>query len=212
MGKEQVVCAQLGELRVEKIPLKTMALESSTNDSCRSDKPISLVWGCELTRETPTYTFEVPEDWSYEQQLALRTICLGEKAKDEFHVVEVLPQKDSKESAPVRIANLKLSVLPMIATPGFDLNPPVTFRLKSGSGPVYLAGQYVTDFSAWNQSEEENDDDDEEESSEDEEMEECSKEESPRKPIKVPASKRSSVAKKETELAAQELSQEVDQE
>ncbi|XP_015284872.1 PREDICTED: nucleoplasmin ATPase-like [Gekko japonicus] len=180
-----------------------MALESSNNDSCRSEKPISLVWGCELTRETPTYTFEVPEEWSYEQQLALRTICLGEKAKDEFNVVEVVPQKDSKESAPVCIANLKLSVLPMIATPGLDLTPPVTFRLKSGSGPVYLAGQHMTAVSAWNESEEE----EEEESLEDEDMEESSKEESPVKPIKAPASKRSSASKKETELAAQEQSQ-----
>ncbi|XP_077162540.1 nucleoplasmin-like [Paroedura picta] len=174
-----------------------MALENSTNDSCRSERTIALVWGCELTKEAPTYTFEVPDDWSYEQQLALRTVCLGEKAKDEFHVVEILPPKDSKESAPVCIANLKLSVLPMVASLGFDLNPPVTFRLKSGSGPVYLAGQHLTAVNAWNDSEEE------EESSGDEEMEESSKES-----IKIPDIKHSSVAaKKKTGVAAQEQSQ-----
>nr|XP_056716855.1 nucleoplasmin-like [Euleptes europaea] len=180
-----------------------MALENSTNDSCRSEKTFSLVWGCELTKEKPTYTFEVTEDWSYEQQqLALRTICLGEKAKDEFHVVEIVPQKDNKESAPVCIANLKLSVLPMVTSLGLDLNPPVTFRLKSGSGPVYLAGQHVSAVFKWNDSEKE------EESLEDEEMEESSKEESPIKPAKATDSKRSATAaKKESELPARELSQ-----
>ncbi|XP_048369049.1 nucleoplasmin-like [Sphaerodactylus townsendi] len=188
-----------------------MALESSNNGSCRSLKIVSLVWGCELTKETPTYTFEVPEDRHYKQQLALRTICLGEKAKDEFHVVEIVPQKDSKESAPVCLANLKLSVLPMITTLGLDLNPPVTFRLKSGSGPVYLSGQHMSAFNAWNDSEE--DDEEEEESLEDEEMEESSKEESPVKPVKATESKRSvAAAKKGSELPAQEQSQEVEQE
>lgn len=57
-------------------------------------------------------------------------------------------------------------------------------------------------ISAWNDSEE-----DSEELSDDEEMEESSKEESPVKPIKAPTSKRSSAAKKETELAAQEQPQ-----
>ncbi|XP_060106718.1 nucleoplasmin-like [Heteronotia binoei] len=179
-----------------------MALESSLNGSSRSEKTLSLVWGCELTKEMPIYSFDVSDDGSYEQQLALKTICLGEKANDEFHVVEIVPQKNSKESTPVCIANLKLSVLPTIAPLGLDLNPPVTFRLKSGSGPVYLAGQHLSAARAWNDSEVE-----EEESLEDEEMEESATEESPVKLIKVPAPRRSSADKKETEPAAQEQSQ-----
>ncbi|XP_054836403.1 nucleoplasmin-2-like [Eublepharis macularius] len=93
-----------------------------------------------------------------------------------------MPPKNSKESAPVCIANLKISVLPMVTTQGLDLNPPVTFRLRSGSGPVYLAGQHVTAVSPWNNTVEEEEEEEEEESQEDEEMEESSKEESPVKP------------------------------
>uniref|UniRef100_A0A8C7DVZ4 Alkylated DNA repair protein AlkB homologue 8 N-terminal domain-containing protein n=1 Tax=Naja naja TaxID=35670 RepID=A0A8C7DVZ4_NAJNA len=76
-----------------------------------------------------------------------RWICLGENAKDEFHVVEIVPPKSSIISTPVHIATLKLSILPMVT--GLDLTPPITFRLKSGSGPVYLAGQHVTEDLTW---------------------------------------------------------------
>lgn len=30
--------------------------------------------GCQLNDKNRTYTFDVPEEWSYEQQLALRTV------------------------------------------------------------------------------------------------------------------------------------------
>ncbi|ETE67041.1 hypothetical protein L345_07175, partial [Ophiophagus hannah] len=92
-----------------------MALEASstTNESFCSEKPVCVIWGCQLNRENPVYTFDTPEEWSCEQQLALRTICLGENAKDEFHVVEIVPPKSSTISTPVRIATLKLSILPM---------------------------------------------------------------------------------------------------
>ncbi|KAH0623240.1 hypothetical protein JD844_031326 [Phrynosoma platyrhinos] len=182
-----------------------MALEASsvTTESSRSDKLLGLIWGCQLNSKNPSFTFDVPDEWSYEQQLALRTICLGENAKDEFNVVEIIPPKDSKNSTPVHIATLKLSVLPMATIAGLDLTPPVTFRLKSGSGPVYLAGQHVTAGLQWNGEEEE----EESSSQEDEEVENSSKEESPVKLTKKPSSKRTSTAKKEQEQPVQEQPQ-----
>uniref|UniRef100_A0A8C3TL51 Nucleoplasmin core domain-containing protein n=1 Tax=Chelydra serpentina TaxID=8475 RepID=A0A8C3TL51_CHESE len=66
-------------------------------------------------------------------------ICLGEQAKDEFNVVEIVPSEDSQDTTPVPLATLKPSVLPMVS-----LTPPVTFRLRAGSGPVYITGQHVT--------------------------------------------------------------------
>ncbi|XP_074838013.1 nucleoplasmin-2 [Carettochelys insculpta] len=171
-----------------------MALNSSANSDSKSEKPVSLIWGCELNHEKQTYTFKIPDKWKYEQQLALRTICLGEKAKDEFNVVEIVPAEDSKDTTPVPLATLKPSVLPMATMVGVELTPPVTFRLRAGSGPVYITGQHVTrkptmrvipDLS-WEEEEEE-------EVSE----EESSQEESPPKPIKHAApNKRGSVAKK----------------
>lgn len=41
-------------------------------------------------------------------------VCLGHDAKDEFNIVEIIPTKGSQESAPVCIATLKRSVLPMV--------------------------------------------------------------------------------------------------
>ncbi|XP_065440677.1 nucleoplasmin-2 isoform X1 [Chrysemys picta bellii] len=173
-----------------------MALNSSANSSSKSEKPVSLIWGCELNHEKQTYTFKIPDEWKYEQQLALRTICLGEKAKDEFNVVEIVPSEDSQDTTPVPLATLKPSVLPMATMVGVELTPPVTFRLRAGSGPVYITGQHVTckrmervvpDLS-WDEEEEE-----EEEVAEEEE----SQEDSPPKAIKHPASnKRGSIAKK----------------
>uniref|UniRef100_A0A8C2TTW4 Nucleophosmin/nucleoplasmin 2 n=1 Tax=Coturnix japonica TaxID=93934 RepID=A0A8C2TTW4_COTJA len=67
--------------------------------------------GCELSSERSSYTFQMPEEWQCEQQLALRTICLGAQARDEFHVLELVP---NEEGAAVPLATLKPSVLPMV--------------------------------------------------------------------------------------------------
>ncbi|XP_044293335.1 nucleoplasmin-like [Varanus komodoensis] len=186
-----------------------MAMEASfasTNGSLQSEKPVCLIWGCQLSGENPTYTFDVPKEWSYEQQLALRTICLGENAKDEFNIVEIIPPKNSKEPTPIHIATLKLSVLPMATLSGFDLTPPVTFRLKSGSGPIFLAGQHVTVGLPWNREEEESSSAPPS-SLEDEDLENSSKEYSPAKPAKGPSSKRAFMVKREAEQTAKEQCQ-----
>ncbi|XP_062995398.1 nucleoplasmin-like [Elgaria multicarinata webbii] len=190
-----------------------MALEASpanTNESARSDKPVCLIWGCQLNEKNPSYTFDIPEEWSFEQQLALRTICLGANAKDEFNIVEIITPKDKKESTAVHIATLKLSVLPMATLAGLDLTPPVTFRLKSGSGPVFLAGQHVTVGLDWNGDDDREEEEEEEAASassqEDEEVESSSKEESPVKAPKRSSRKRVFAAKKDPEQSAQEQS------
>ncbi|XP_040394479.1 nucleoplasmin-2 isoform X3 [Cygnus olor] len=156
----------------------------------KSEKPMSLIWGCELSSERDSYTFQVPEEWRCEQQLALRTICLGEKARDEFHVVEIVPPEDGKPRAPVPLATLKPSVLPMATLVGVELTPPVTFHLRAGSGPVYISGQHISlmpDLS-WEEEEEEEEDEEEELA-----------EESPEKPPRGQAAKKGSAAKRRLE-------------
>uniref|UniRef100_A0A8V0ZK09 Nucleophosmin/nucleoplasmin 2 n=1 Tax=Gallus gallus TaxID=9031 RepID=A0A8V0ZK09_CHICK len=150
----------------------------------KSEKPMSFIWGCELSSERSSYTFQVPEEWQCEQQLALRTICLGEKARDEFHVVEVVPA----EEGAVPLATLKPSVLPMATLVGVELTPPVTFRLRAGSGPVYISGQHVSlvpDLS-W-----------EEEEEEEEEAEEEEEEETPEVPPRGQVAKKGHAAKEQ---------------
>ncbi|XP_058715324.1 nucleoplasmin-2 isoform X2 [Poecile atricapillus] len=153
-----------------------MSLTDSTDSSC--GRAVSILWGCELSSGRSSFTFQVPEDWRCEQQLVLRTICLGETARDEFHVVEVVAE-DGGGRPPVPLATLKPSVLPTATLAGVELTPPVTFRLRSGSGPVYVSGQHVsvTDFSS---------------EDEDEEI----VEETPEKPPKASSARKGGAAKK----------------
>ncbi|XP_033028406.1 nucleoplasmin-like [Lacerta agilis] len=195
-----------------------MVLEDSTatTQSSRSEQPTCVIWGCRLDGKNPSYTFDIPEEETYDQQVSLRTVCLGENVKDEVNMVEIMPPKDSKPSTAVHIATLKLSVLPMATLMGLDLTPPVTFRLKSGSGPVYLAGQYLSGNICWVGPTLDEDEDEEVSSNEEEEMEASSKENlsaktdemeaSPVKPVKAQSSKQAGTSKEEPPQPVQEES------
>ncbi|KAM4756122.1 nucleoplasmin-2 isoform 2-T2 [Cyanocitta cristata] len=161
-----------------------MSLTDSTDS--RSEKPVSILWGCELSSGRSSYTFQVPEEWHCEQQLVLRTICLGETARDEFHVVEVVAE-DGDSRTPVPLATLKPSVLPTATLAGLELTPPVTFCLRAGSGPVYVSGQHVSMPTLSS---------DEEDEEEEEEEEEEAAEETPKKPPKGSSARKGSAAKK----------------
>ncbi|XP_074837806.1 putative aspartate aminotransferase, cytoplasmic 2 [Carettochelys insculpta] len=106
------------------------------------EKPIAVLWGCELNTRTRRCVVVEDEDF-LEHLVLLKTICLGEEAKDELHVVAVASKNTYGDNRPVPIASLRLSVLPMISLDGFELIPPVAFELKSGTGPVYLNGQHL---------------------------------------------------------------------
>lgn len=47
----------------------------------------------------------------------LSQICLGEKAKEEMNLVEILPpaSQEDKRPKPITIASLQASVLPMVS-------------------------------------------------------------------------------------------------
>uniref|UniRef100_A0A3P9B195 Nucleophosmin n=1 Tax=Maylandia zebra TaxID=106582 RepID=A0A3P9B195_9CICH len=70
-------------------------------------------------------------------------VCLGAEAEDKFHMVEVEGLTYDGKTTKVPLAVLKPSVLPSVShLGGFEITPPVTFRLQSGSGPVYISGQH----------------------------------------------------------------------
>ncbi|XP_064587286.1 nucleoplasmin-2 isoform X1 [Zonotrichia leucophrys gambelii] len=141
-----------------RVPSPAMSSTDSTDSG--SDRPVSVLWGCELSSAKSSCTFQVTEDWHCEQQLVLRTVCLGEAARDEFHVLEVVAEGGDSR-APLPLATLKPSVLPMASLAGMELSPPVTLRLRAGSGPLFVSGQHVSimDLS----SDEDYDDEEEEE-------------------------------------------------
>ncbi|XP_037760467.1 nucleoplasmin-3 [Chelonia mydas] len=102
----------------------------------------NFVFGCELTDSTRSYTFKVDEDDDSEHILALSMVCLTGGAKDECNVVEVVGRNRQNQEIAVPVANLKLSCQPVLSLDNFQLQPPVTFHLKSGSGPVHLTGRH----------------------------------------------------------------------
>ncbi|XP_049620312.1 nucleoplasmin-3 [Suncus etruscus] len=123
----------------------------------------SFFFGCELSGHTRSFTFKVEEEDDAEHMLALTMLCLTEGAKDECNVVEIVARNHDHQEIAVPVANLKLSCQPMLSLDDFQLQPPVTFRLQSGSGPVRITGrhQIVTisnDVSEEEESEEESED------------------------------------------------------
>uniref|UniRef100_A0A8C8R8T5 Nucleoplasmin-3 n=1 Tax=Pelusios castaneus TaxID=367368 RepID=A0A8C8R8T5_9SAUR len=112
-----------------------LALESRGAGLCS-------VFGCELTAGARSYTFQVDEDDDSEHVLALSMVCLTDGAKDECNVVEVVGRDRQHQEIAVPVANLKLSCQPVLSLGDFRLQVPVTFHLKSGSGPVCLTGRH----------------------------------------------------------------------
>ncbi|XP_037669032.1 nucleoplasmin-2 isoform X2 [Choloepus didactylus] len=175
-------------------------MNRSSSTSSRDEKPVTTVlWGCELNQEKRTWTFQPQVEGKLDCKLMLSTICLGEKAKEEMNLVEILPpaKEADKQQLPVTIASLQASILPMVAITGLELSPPITFQLRAGSGPVFLSGQECYDAAdlPWEEEEEEEVEEEEEEDDDDEE-EVSLEEESPVKQVKrLAPQKRTSVAK-----------------
>uniref|UniRef100_A0A8C0PQD6 Nucleoplasmin-2 n=2 Tax=Canis lupus familiaris TaxID=9615 RepID=A0A8C0PQD6_CANLF len=115
----------------------------SSSSSAAEKAPAAVLWGCELNQEKRTWTVKPQKEGKQDSKLLLCTICLGEKAKEEMNLVEILPpaSPDDKQAKPITIASLQASVLPMVVMMGLELSLPVTFQLRAGSGPVFLSGQ-----------------------------------------------------------------------
>lgn len=124
--------------------------------------PQTFLYGCEL--ESGKDVVFNPDDDDFEHQLDLRMACVDARTKDELHVVEVEGQDIEGQNVKAILVSIKPSVLPSVCLSGFTITPPVTFRLKAGSGPIHLSGQHLV--MAVDQSFEDEDDEDEEEEEE----------------------------------------------
>ncbi|XP_064421764.1 nucleoplasmin-like [Latimeria chalumnae] len=117
------------------------SLTLSGGEPAKDEKPVCVLWGCELTEANRRYVFEVEDDL-LEHQLSIKTICVGAESNDELNVVAV-ESKYTYNGKAVAIASLRSSVLPMVSMHSLELIPPVTFILQSGSGPIYISGQHL---------------------------------------------------------------------
>ena len=100
-----------------------------------------MLWDCELNQEKRTWTVKPQKEGKQDSKLLLSTICLGEKAKEEMNLVEILPpaSPDDKQAKPITIASLQASVLPMVS-----LSPPA-----SGDCPPWAPAQASPPGSGW---------------------------------------------------------------
>eukprot|EP00064_Thunnus_orientalis_P000532 superscaffoldBa00000026_g533 len=88
--------------------------ESSDMGLAGQSKLESFLFSCELSSKVPFYTFQGDEEEDLEHFLELRTVCLGEGAKEESNVVEVTAMNHQGKTISVPIANLHISCLPMV--------------------------------------------------------------------------------------------------
>uniref|UniRef100_A0A673LGW3 Nucleophosmin n=1 Tax=Sinocyclocheilus rhinocerous TaxID=307959 RepID=A0A673LGW3_9TELE len=103
--------------------------------------PQTFLYGCEL-QAGKEVRFN-PEDDNYDHQLSVRMACVDPTTKDELNVVEIEGQDSEGQKVKVVLATLKPSSLPSVCLGGFEITPPVVFRLRSGSGPVHISGQHL---------------------------------------------------------------------
>lgn len=117
--------------------------ESSDLGLAGQSKLESFLFSCELSSKVPFYTFQGDEEEDLEHFLELRTVCLGEGAKEESNVVEVTAMNHQGKTISVPIANLHIKCLPMVSLGEFELKAPVTIRLKAGTGPLTVSGLHL---------------------------------------------------------------------
>lgn len=137
--------------------------ESSEGMSGGQSKLENYLFSCELSSKVPFYTFQGDEEEDLEHFLELRTVCLGEGAKEESNMVEVTAMNHQGKTISVPIANLHINCLPMVCLGEFELRAPVTIRLKSGSGPVTVSGLHLIASEAQDSDLSDDDDDDDDE-------------------------------------------------
>ncbi|TRZ00267.1 hypothetical protein DNTS_003718 [Danionella cerebrum] len=121
--------------------------------------PQTFLYGCEL-KSGKDITFD-PEDDDYDHQLSVRMVCVDPTTKDELNVVEIEGQDSEGQKVNAVLATLRPSTLPSVSLGGFEITPPVVFRLRTGSGPVHISGQHLVIMG--DQSFDEDDDEEEEE-------------------------------------------------
>ncbi|XP_056323302.1 nucleophosmin 1a [Danio aesculapii] len=123
--------------------------------------PQTFLYGCEL-KAGKDITFN-PEDDDYDHQLSVRMACVDPSTKDELNVVEIEGQDSEGQKVKAVLATLKPSTLPSVCLGGFEITPPVVFRLRTGSGPVHISGQHLVIMGGDQSFDEEEEEEEEEE-------------------------------------------------
>ncbi|KAL2086688.1 hypothetical protein ACEWY4_017747 [Coilia grayii] len=123
--------------------------------------PQTYLYGCELTSGKEVRF--APEEDDVEHQLSIRMVCVDPSTKDDLHLVEVEGVGSEGNKVTAVLAALKPSTTPSVCVGGFEISPPVVFRLKSGTGPVHISGQHLVMMPSFDDEEMEEEEEEEEE-------------------------------------------------
>ncbi|XP_026129273.1 nucleophosmin [Carassius auratus] len=124
--------------------------------------PQTFLYGCEL-KAGKEVTFNPEDDDDYDHQLSVRMACVDPTTKDELNIVEIEGQDSEGQKVKAVLATLRPSTLPSVCLGGFEITPPVVFRLRSGSGPVHISGQHLVIMGGDQSFDEEEEEEEEEE-------------------------------------------------
>ncbi|XP_075910704.1 uncharacterized protein LOC116937857 isoform X2 [Petromyzon marinus] len=153
----------VGALRTRAACYTSAMDPNASRVSGAAERSLAYLWSCTLTDEEREYTID---SIVLEHNVSIRSICLGPDAKEEYNVVEVAAITRDGDETRIPLAVLRLPNLLMAYPSGLELNCPITVRLKSGSGPVYVCGQNVIldyDHDSEDEEEEEEEEEDEQE-------------------------------------------------
>ncbi|TRY84419.1 hypothetical protein DNTS_032447 [Danionella cerebrum] len=158
----------------------------------KAEKPLSTLWGCELNDSNKEETFKT-DDTNHQHQLALRTMCLGHTAKDEFNIVELVTgEADSAKAVPIATLHSKSMPTSTEITSEANVSEHNAAHLCPPETRLYVSLHDLEEYS--------DEEMDEDEEVEEEEEEEEDIEESPvKKPTKNGAGKRKKPEKAEDE-------------
>ncbi|XP_069488600.1 nucleophosmin-like [Ambystoma mexicanum] len=115
-----------------------MAVKQSPSTSRR--KLHVCFFGFQLREDKKEYHCNVGKDCK--EHLILRTMCLDASAREEQHIVVIEALHSKRKQDIVHLASLRPNVANTVNLGGYAVTLPVTFRLTSGSGPVYISGQH----------------------------------------------------------------------
>ena len=131
-------------------------MEDSMDMDMSPLRPQNYLFCCELKADKNYFKVDNDEN---EHLLSLRTVSLGDGAKDGLHIVEAEAMNYEGSPIKVTLATLKMSVQPRVSLGGFEITPPVVSQLKCGSGPVHISRQHLVVVEEDAESEDEDEED-----------------------------------------------------
>ncbi|ROL54450.1 Kv channel-interacting protein 1 [Anabarilius grahami] len=137
-------------------------LDPATEDCICLKGIVRCLTSCELKAGNDV-SFNPEDDDDYDHQLSVRMACVDPATKDELNVVEIEGHDSEGQKVKAVLATLKPSTLPSVCLGGFEITPPVVFRLRSGSGPVHISGQHLVIMGGDQSFDEEEEEEEEEE-------------------------------------------------